>query len=330
MFRLTLVTTILLVSCGARQVSRPDIKEEPRKDAWVWMDLGKSEEASTHEYTDSVEEPADTVVEEVQGPEQDSRELFEARETSDSIDADLDETSSYEGVYRGLEDLEGEDLRRALERITSSNYHSLSYHEASYQLVHYVDNYRGYVTGVYTGERYPPDRAESAFNVEHTWPQSKGARSEPAKSDLYHLYPTNPRANSSRGNLPFGVVVKVDKTFGDPDCSDHFPGHPEGCLSYVGKDRYGERVFEPRDAHKGNAARAIFYFAIRYHHSLTRFDNYPNNHARITEQILKEWNRLDPPDEAERLRNQRIHQLQRNYNPFIDHPEFVDRLEFVY
>ncbi len=234
--------------------------------------------------------------------------------------------TQYTGIYAGLGNLKGDALKARLYAIVTTGYHSISYSEASYQLKHYVDNYNGYVTGVYTGQKVPVSQASSAFNVEHTWPQSKGAKGE-AKSDLHHLYPTNSRANSARGNYPFGIVTDKDQDFGvNPNCTDHFPGHPEGCLSYLGHDSSGVRVFEPRDAHKGNAARAVLYFALRYKKDLRVFDS---THPKVTEKVLKQWNREDPPDANERTRNDRIQKLQNNRNPFIDHPEFIDRIEFV-
>jgi len=242
----------------------------------------------------------------------------------DTIDIDQDTADT--NIYAGLENLTGNALKTKLHNIVSTGYHSISYSEAGKKMKNYVDNYHGYVTGVYTGQTVPVSQANSAFNIEHTWPQSKGA-SGTAKSDIHHLYPTNNKANSSRGNLTFGYVTDASDDFGvHPDCTDHFPGHIEGCLSYLGKDKYGTKVFEPRDAHKGNVARAVLYFAIRYNKNLTVFDSI---HAKTTEKVLKEWNHLDPPDDNERTRNDRIQTIQNNRNPFIDHPEFVDKIEFV-
>ena len=52
--------------------------------------------------------------------------------------------------------------------------------------------------------RRPPTRR--GVNTEHTWPQSKGARDEPLRSDMHHLFPVRDEVNSSRGNLPYGEV----------------------------------------------------------------------------------------------------------------------------
>ena len=74
--------------------------------------------------------------------------------------------------------------------------------------------------------------------------------------------------------------------------------------------------FEPPDSHKGNVARAMFYFSMRYN---MRIDP-------VQEKFLKKWNKLDPIDAAERLRNRRIKDIQGNSNPFIDDPFLADRI----
>ena len=38
------------------------------------------------------------------------------------------------------------------------------------------------------------------------------------------------------------------------------------------------------------------------------------------------WHALDPVDDAERLRNEKVFSLQGNRNPFVDHPEWVEAL----
>lgn len=144
-------------------------------------------------------------------------------------------------------------------------------------------------------------------NCEHTWPQSKFSKNFPSelqKTDLHHLYPSNMKANSTRNNFPFADVL--GKTTSN-DCLDSKIGN--ALNSNI-------RSFEPPIEHKGNVARAIYYFSTRYKM------NIDSTQAKF----LKIWNEVDPVDEAERLRNEKIMQIQGNRNPFIDFPELINRL----
>jgi endonuclease I len=44
------------------------------------------------------------------------------------------------------------------------------------------------------------------------------------------------------------------------------------------------------------------------------------------EENLRTWHFEDPPDKMEEIRNSLIEQVQGNRNPFIDHPEIVERV----
>jgi len=145
----------------------------------------------------------------------------------------------------------------------------------------------------------------NVVNCEHTWPQSRFNRSFPKnlqKSDLHHLYPTDSRANSTRGNNEFAEV--------DGDRLDNCDG------SYYGVEKWNGDYFEPPNEHKGNVARALFYFSIRYKLKISSTE----------EEYLKKWHELDPVDANELERNNIIHSVQGNRNPFIDYPELVSRI----
>lgn len=138
------------------------------------------------------------------------------------------------------------------------------------------------------------------LNCEHTWPQSKFTprfNKGMQKSDLHHLYPTDSNANSIRGNYSFddvnGSVVRDDCT---------------ASRSVRGGS------FEPPAEHKGNVARAYFYFATRYQMKINSKQ----------EAVLKRWHIEDPVDAEEIERNNLIYIVQNNRNPFIDMPELVD------
>ncbi len=44
------------------------------------------------------------------------------------------------------------------------------------------------------------------------------------------------------------------------------------------------------------------------------------------EDRLRHWHLMDPPDAWEEKRNSMIEVVQGNRNPFIDHPELVERV----
>ncbi|MBX2986371.1 MAG: endonuclease [Bdellovibrionaceae bacterium] len=151
----------------------------------------------------------------------------------------------------------------------------------------------------------PDDRV---VNVEHTWPQSRFSgrfNKEEQKSDLHHLYPTNSQMNSTRSSFPFGEVR--EQRNGRLACDNGRFGLPSSRSGLV---------FEPPQGHKGNVARALFYFSVRYE---LRID--PEQEA-----TLRQWNRMDPPDQDEIARNNEIFKAQGSRNPFIDFPQLADRI----
>lgn len=149
----------------------------------------------------------------------------------------------------------------------------------------------------------------NVINCEHTWPQSRFTgrfANEMQKSDLHHLFPTDSKANSIRGNYEFADVDGGDLRHNDCDAS-HFGLADSGGS----RDR-----FEPPTEHKGNVARALFYFSVRYQIKISASE----------EAYLREWNRLDPVDASEVERNDIIHNIQGIRNPFIDFPELADQI----
>ncbi|MFN3455523.1 MAG: endonuclease I family protein [Pseudobdellovibrio sp.] len=151
-------------------------------------------------------------------------------------------------------------------------------------------------------------RSGDVLNTEHTWPQSRFTSrfsSHMQKSDLHHLYPTDSKLNSTRSSLRFG---DVDKDIENLKCNQNRLGTQNGS---------SEVVFEPPTAHKGNVARAIFYFAVRYQMKLS-----PNE-----EKSLRAWHIADPVSDFERKRNDMVEDLQGNRNPFVDYPELLNGIK---
>ncbi|SDL19589.1 endonuclease [Pseudomonas indica] len=119
-------------------------------------------------------------------------------------------------------------------------------------------------------------------------------------ADLHNLYPALSRVELARRNAQFGELDdSVPSKFADIDCDL----------------KATFQLVEPRDAAKGNIARAIFYMHREYHLPVPG-----------PVQIYKAWHRLDPPDDDERRRNDQIEVLQGTRNPFIDNPASVDEL----
>lgn len=148
------------------------------------------------------------------------------------------------------------------------------------------------------------------LNIEHTWPQSKFSGSfdnEMQKSDMHHLYPTDSKANSIRSNNRFADVSS--NRYLKNDCTDSKSG-PSTTSG-------GDRFFEPPTEHKGNVARALFYFSVRYKLKI--------NSKEL--EVLRRWNDLDPVDENEVIRNDKIEKLQGNRNPFIDFPSLASDID---
>lgn len=241
--------------------------------------------------------------------------------------ADIRATGQYPGTYYATTfNLSEEALKTALKTQLGQGYVSLGYNTARDWIYMSVDNEKtnGGGTSVntlytcYTGrklENYVSRQdAQSNHNVntEHTWPQSKFGSSEPMQSDMFHLFVVDAGVNSRRSNYPFAKV-------GSPSWTDN------GA-------KYGSSQFEPRDAQKGVTARAMLYF-------VTRYQNYGNflsesvtdeNGLYVQQEVLmRRWAAAFPPTEKDSLRNEAIFKLQKNRNPFIDHPEFLERITWL-
>ena len=213
---------------------------------------------------------------------------------------DVEKILAIKGDYSSAEGLSNEKLKIKLGNLVRKH-KNLGYTGARKVMFADIDNVSGYVEDVYTGRKVKtnsiPDAGGSqSMNTEHTWPKSLGAKKEPAKADLYHLFPCDTRANSIRSSYPFGIVTN--------------PSWSKGGSKFDG------RTFMPRACHRGNVARAIFYFSIVYKHKVPPAE----------EKALKKWNKEDPVDVAERKRNEDICKYQGNRNPFIDRPDFIDKI----
>ena len=189
------------------------------------------------------------------------------------------------------------------------------------------------VNCVYTGfiYVYTPPFTWTVFSREHTWCQSwmptvniSGFTNRREYSDQFHIFPVHQDyANVRRSNHPLGTVKTVSYQY------------MEGKL---GTDSLGHTVYEPRDAQKGDAARALMYMAVCYngvdgydwtfHHLNTVTLPDSLSEAPQDVNLLVQWTKRDPPDTWELARNEYVYGIQGNRNPFVDHPEYVDVINF--
>lgn len=155
-----------------------------------------------------------------------------------------------------------------------------------------------------------------SWNREHLWPKSHGGfdtnRYEAAGTDLHAIRPADNTVNTDRNDRDFDDVSTPNS-----ECT--------GCNS-------SSDAWEPPSEVKGDTARALFYMDVRYN----GYGSEPNlmlvNHYTETTEgdgylgklcILFQWHVNDPVDDAESSRNELVHSIQANRNPFIDRPRFV-------
>ncbi len=188
-----------------------------------------------------------------------------------------------------------------------------------------IDRINNFVTCVYTGHQvYLPDGVDPSthifqnggpegINTEHTYPQSMGAEFGNPKSDMHHLFPTLATANAARGSLPFKEINdnQTDEWFFQTNEQSNIPSSNINAYSEV---EFNEG-FEPREDHKGNVARAMFYFYTMYR---SQANNANPNYFEGQRETLCAWHYADPADSREIQRTYAISDHQSGkVNPFV-------------
>jgi len=238
-----------------------------------------------------------------------------------------------ESIYPGLT---GQELVAAL-RADYTPVQTLGYNVARDELYRYLDTERGTLVCVYGGYSVdiPPGEDPSSYayqggsgiSAEHTWPQSKGAGDEPQKSDMHILYPVKQSINSARANNPFadisdadtdGWYVGVQSQSNTP--TSNIDAWSESDGAFPGNASYSGR-FEPREDHKGNAARATFYYYVVHNTSISDASFFD-----AQRETLINWHNDDVVDIEEAERNLWIETKQGTENPFIADTTLVRRI----
>ena len=236
-----------------------------------------------------------------------------------------------EDYYDAAEGLDGEALKAALHNIIKGHteYPYTSSSTDVWDILKETDRDTANSANVilfYTG--WSVNAAQeynggSGWNREHVWAKSRGdfGTSPGPGTDVHHLRPADISVNSARSNRWFD---KADEPYYDD-------GQPTGCFTSS-----TTWVWEPRNAVKGDVARMIFYMATRYEGDngepdLEMIDYFPDDiytkaPVHALKSTLLKWHQEDPVDDFERHRNEVVYQYQHNRNPFIDHPEYAERI----
>ncbi len=160
---------------------------------------------------------------------------------------------------------------------------------------------------------YENGTAVNSMNLEHGWPQAKGAsEGKPGNRNMHHLFPSRSAINSDRGDLPFSEIADntTQKWY---HLGIETATKPTSNIDVYSEYKAG--VFEPREAVKGDIARAMFYFWTIYRDDAVQADPL---FFDIMKDNLCLWHEEDPVDTFELLRTQRIAAYQDGLaNPFI-------------
>lgn len=195
-------------------------------------------------------------------------------------------------------------------------------------------NTSGYIIGYYNGASIHGDWVSggTTWNREHTWPQSKGAKTGPISYDMQSVRPAQSNINSSRGNKGYG------------EASGYY--EPNGIT--ISNAAYKSTNL---GTYHGDCARVIMYDYLVYGHAGGYQNTLHSGTAQLLEKIgsnpikkdsivfeslriMLKWHMQDPPSLTEMVRNDGAQNYQGNRNPLIDYPElaiqvFLDNLKNI-
>ena len=234
--------------------------------------------------------------------------------------------------YQNAAGLTGAALRTALNTIIKTGHSPVTYDEARYALAATdqdpADSNR--LILIYSWESkhanndWINNNSTDGWNREHLWPNSLGIDGNSrAYPDLFNLRPCDEQVNGDRANMVFD------------ESSPGTTGYQKPANAEATNCTQDSDSWEPPSSMKGDIARSLFYMDVRYEGASNEPDlkltdnlNLINNNAAYIGRLstLLVWHFLDPVDDKERLRNDRVQTQQGNRNPFIDHPEWVEAI----
>ena len=217
-------------------------------------------------------------------------------------------TGSYS--YASLSAMSGESLRTTLRSKITSNRSTVGYNGLKTYFP-YTDCYQGDSSKVLLFYASIPTSSSwdgnANWNREHMWPDSLGGNA--MEGDLHSMRPTDPKANSTRGNKKYGYAN------GGKECYTFDNSYHAATLA-----GYYGTYYEPLDSAKGDCARVILYDYV-----VTSSMSSPTV-AFSDIQTMLDWCALDPVDTYEMQRNDICEQIEGCRNPFVDYPELAWKL----
>ena len=242
--------------------------------------------------------------------------------------AQLASRPSAEDYYAGLNTtLSGAAFRAELAALiteTHTKYTSYSGLASLYKTADADPEKSGNIIWFYTGTSVSFNGFGSGggtTNREHVWPKDGGrafdASSGPG-SDGHHLRPTEANLNSTRGSKSFGEVPQTTSNIVKQNGSSSYEN-----LCYTSGD-----YFYPGEGFRGATARILMYMQVRWGDQYNLKFVLGSGHSKTIGDIatLMKWHLEEPVTEAEIRRNEAVYAAQGNRNPFIDHPEYAEKI----
>lgn len=250
-------------------------------------------------------------------------------------DAQSASTDYYATIEALGDDVNGSEFRQSLANLITTTHTTLTTYDGLRDVYKKSDSLEdGYITWFFTGTTSKYNgvmgSAQGSTNREHVWPKKAGQAYEDQKSnvgsDAHHLRPVEGTFNSSHNDSQFDEVEEIVANIIAEN----------GTINYSNLCYASDGSFMPGVGYRGATARILMYVQTRWG------DNYKddsgcglkfttetdNTNPKLIGNIatLIKWHLEEPPTEEEKTRNEEVYKIQGNRNPFIDHPEYAERI----
>ena len=211
-----------------------------------------------------------------------------------------------DAYYSSITNQQGSNLLSALKLIINTSSFKTSYDWSRFEKADEDPANKSNVILIYARtsvKKTDHVSGSTGWNREHTFPQSK-LNDGQAESDNHIIFASDCEVNKTRSNYKLGVVSSGSEVY------DSY-GQKTTCL-------LGNQKFDPKNEARGIVARATMYAAAMYGYN-------PTDNFESIATMLK-WHNDYPVTKFEQSRNAKIHNLQKNRNPFVDHPEYASKI----